>query len=143
LYPSLCFFEATSISVGRGTEFPFQVLGGTNPTLGNFQFTPVNIPGVAVNPLNMGKTCYGVDLRTLNDVPSFTIRYFLDFYRKFANESDFLTNENWLNLLAGTDELINEIRNGKNEEEIKESWQDDLIKYKEIRKKYLLYPDFE
>jgi len=143
LYPSLCFFEATSVSVGRGTPFPFQVLGGPDSTLGSFTFVPEDIAGVAENPLNEGKVCYGIDLRTLRQVPEFTLKYFLEFYHRFKNEKDFLTRENWLNLLAGTDELIQQIRIGKTEEDIIRSWQPQLTKYKEIRKKYLLYPDFE
>ncbi len=142
LYPSLCFFEATSVSVGRGTDFPFQVLGGLHEDLGDFEFVPNSIPGVAVNPLNNGKKCYGVDLRKLENIPHFTLKYFLDFYKKYENEEEFLTNESWLNLLAGTDELIKQIREGKSEQEILKSWQPELVKFKELRKKYLLYPDF-
>jgi uncharacterized protein YbbC (DUF1343 family) len=143
LYPSLCFFEATSVSVGRGTNFPFQVLGGLNKNLGDFRFTPKNIPDVAVNPLNEGKVCYGVDLRWLIEAPKFTLKYFIDFYNKYENKSDFLTRENWFNLLAGNDELIFQIRKGKSETEIFEALKPELEKYKSIRKKYLLYPDFE
>lgn len=143
LYPSLCFFEATSVSVGRGTEFPFQVLGGLNPDLGNFQFTPKSIPGVAANPLNKGKVCYGVDLRGLDGIPKFSIKYFMDFYSRYEKEKEFLIREQWMNKLAGTSNLIKQIREGKSEEEIVESWQPGLIKYKKMRKKYLLYPDFE
>ena len=129
--------------MGRGTDFPFQVLGGLKPSLGEFQFTPRSIPGAAVNPLNKGKKCYGVDLRRFNHVPDFTLQFFLDFYHKFENEEAFLTRERWFNLLAGTDRLIQQIRNGKSEEEIEESWQPSLEEYKELRKKYLLYPDFD
>ena len=143
LYPSLCFFEATSVSVGRGTDFPFQVLGGLNKNLGKFQFTPKNIPGVAVNPLNEGLVCYGLDLRLIEEVPKFTLKYFMDFYDKYEVKTDFLTRENWFNLLAGSDELLAQIRNGKSEPEILEALKPDLEKYKLIRKKYLLYPDFE
>ena len=143
LYPSLCFFEATSVSVGRGTDFPFQVLGGLNENLGTFEFTPRSIPGVAINPLNKDKKCYGVDLRTLKETPKFTLKYFLDFYNKYENEADFVTRESWLNLLAGTDSMIKQIRKGKSEVEITKSWQPGLEDFKQLRKKYLLYPDFE
>lgn len=143
LYPSLCFFEATSVSIGRGTPFPFQVIGGTLPHLGDFSFTPVNMPGIAVNPVNMGKVCYGVDLREKDPVPPFTLKFFLDFYHKYPTEKEFLTRERWFNLLAGTDEVIRDIRAGKSEEEIMQSWEPDLNAYRKIRKKYLLYPDFE
>jgi len=143
LYPSLCFFEATTVSVGRGTDFPFQVLGGLKKNLGDFQFTPKNIPGVAVNPLNEGKVCYGVDLRSLNEAPKFTLKFFIDFYNKYENKSDFLTRENWFNLLAGNDELLALIKNGKSDQEILEALNTEVEKYKQLRKKYLLYPDFE
>lgn len=143
LYPSLCFFEATSVSVGRGTDFPFQVLGGLKPELGDFQFTPRSIPTAAIKPLNEGKICYGVDLRKLDEIPPFTLKFFLDFYHKYENEKEFLTRERWLNLLAGTDKLISQIRQGLSENEIVKSWQPELEEYKRMRKKYLLYPDFE
>lgn len=143
LYPSLCFFEATSVSVGRGTDFPFQVLGGLKPELGDFNFTPRSIPNAAVHPLNEGKVCYGVDLRQLEEIPQFTLKYFLYFYNKYENEKEFLTREHWLNLLAGTDKLIAQIRQGLSEAEIVKSWQPELEEYKRMRKKYLLYPDFE
>lgn len=143
LYPSLCFFEATSVSVGRGTDFPFQVAGGLNKDLGSFQFTPHSIPGVSDNPPNKDQTCYGIDLRELKEVPTFTLRYFLDFYHKYQKEEDFLTRERWLDLLAGTDDLIRQIRKGKTEEEIFAGWKPELEKYRQLRKKYLLYPDFE
>lgn len=143
LYPSLCFFEATSVSIGRGTDFPFQVAGGLNKNLGTFEFTPHSIPGVSDNPPNKDQICYGIDLRELKEVPTFTLRYFLDFYHKYQNEKDFLTRERWLNLLAGTDDLIRQIREGKSEAEILESWKPELEQYKQLRKKYLLYPDFE
>jgi uncharacterized protein YbbC (DUF1343 family) len=143
LYPSLCFFEATSVSIGRGTGFPFQVIGGTLPSTGSFQFTPQDIPGFVNNPVNEGKTCYGIDLREIRPVPEFTLQYFLQFYKMYPVEKDFLTGERWLNLLSGSDQLLKGIRDGKTEEQLKASWQPELDQYKLIRKKYLLYPDFE
>lgn len=143
LYPSLCFFEATSVSVGRGTEFPFQVLGGADKKLGNFEFTPQSIPGAAINPINKGKKCYGVDLRRIEPVPEFTLKFFTDFYSKYNDESAFLTREHWFNLLAGTDSLIRQIRAGLTEEEIVKSWKPELDMYRCVRSKYLLYADFE
>jgi uncharacterized protein YbbC (DUF1343 family) len=142
LYPSLCFFESTSVSVGRGTDFPFQALGGLNAELGSFSFVPVDVPGVAVNPLNEGKKCYGVDLRSLSEVPRFTLKYFLDFYSKYEKKEEFLTNERWLNLLAGTNSLLRQIKEGKTEADIMKGWEPGLKNYMAIRKKYLLYPDF-
>ena len=142
LYPSLCFFEATSVSVGRGTDFPFQVLGGLRSDLGDFTFVPESNPESPVKPLNEGKTCYGIDLRNIENIPTFTLKYFLDFYNKYRDETEFLTRESWLNTLAGTNKLLDQIRQGLTEDEIKASWQPDLDAYKKMRKKYLLYPDF-
>lgn len=143
LYPSLCFFEATNMSIGRGTDFPFQVIGYPDPAFGSFTFKPVSIPGVAVNPIQEGNVCYGEDLRDQEDMPKFTLSYFLKYYRIFENESDFLSSETWFNLLAGTDEVLKLIRQGKSLDEIEISWNEDLKVYKKIRKKYLLYTDFE
>lgn len=143
LYPSLCFFEATSVSIGRGTPFPFQVYGGTLPSMGNFTFVPRDIPGIADNPVNEGKTCYGTDLQTLNPVPHFTLSFFLRARDFYPSEKEFLTSERWFNLLSGNDQLIKEIREGKTEAEITASWNAEIEQYKTIRKKYLLYPDFE
>lgn len=143
LYPSLCLFESTTLSIGRGTDFPFQVIGGTDPSLGDFRFTPQSVPGVSDNPALKGKTCYGMDLRNLNPVPPFTLKYIIDFYRKFRDEKDFLSSERGFNLRAGSEEVIKGIRDGKPEKDIVNGWMPGLIKYKEIRKKYLLYPDFE
>lgn len=143
LYPSLCFFEATSVSVGRGTDFPFQVLGGTDPLFGDFTFTPVSIPGVSDYPVNEGKVCYGVDLRELGEIPEFTLKYFLDFWQKSDDKSAFLTRENWFNLLAGTDQLLKWIKEGKSEKEIFDILTPELETYKTMRRNYLLYPDFE
>ncbi len=140
LYPSLCFFEATHVSIGRGTMFPFQVIGYPDPKMGKFVFTPESIDGMAKSPVQKGKLCYGEDLRGSSLDQKFTLSYFFKYYHKFANEEDFLSSEKWFNQLAGTDEVLKDIREGKTEEEIEGSWKEDLTKYMHIRKKYLLYP---
>jgi uncharacterized protein YbbC (DUF1343 family) len=149
LYPSLCFFEATSVSVGRGTEFPFQVLGYPDRNFGEFSFTPNSIEGMEMNPLHKGITCYGLDLRGMNEVPRFTLSFFLDWYRKFQKEdesadrrSQFITSGKWFNLLMGNETVLKLIKEGKDENEIHKSWEYELNKYCEMRKKYLLYPEF-
>lgn len=142
LYPSLCLFEATSASIGRGTQFPFQVIGYPDKRFGDFEFTPESIEGMATNPKQMGQKCYGVNLQELDSVPHFTLSYFLNFYHQFKNEKDFLTREKWFNLLVGNDQVLKDIRAGKSEKEIEAGWRDDLMQYQSIRKKYLLYPDF-
>jgi hypothetical protein len=82
-------------------------------------------------------------LRSLKITPDFTLKYFIDFYYKYENEKDFLTRESWFNTLAGTDELLKLIRLGKNEAEILSHFKPELEKYRVLREKYLLYPDFE
>jgi uncharacterized protein YbbC (DUF1343 family) len=142
LYPSLCFFEGTIISVGRGTQFPFQVIGYPNPALGDSLFIPVDIPGMQMNPEHEGKLCYGIDLRGLNpDSVGFTLKYLIDFYKKFPEKEKFFNRPNWIDKLAGTDLLLKQIKSGLSEEQIKESWKPELTKYKEMRKKYLLYEE--
>ena len=142
LYPSLCFFEATSVSVGRGTEFPFQVLGYPDPKFGQFSFSPKSIQGMDLNPLHQNVTCFGEDLRNLKEAPRFTLSFFLQWYHKFPLEGKFLTREAWFDLLMGNDVVLRLIRDGKNEKEIRQSWQSELNSYREMRKKYLLYPEY-
>ncbi|WP_163717160.1 exo-beta-N-acetylmuramidase NamZ family protein [Mangrovibacterium lignilyticum] len=141
LYPSLCFFEATNMSIGRGTYFPFQVIGYPDPKMGEFQFTPESIAGMAKNPKQEGKICYGVDLRDASLSHRFSLEYFLRYYHQFNNEADFLSSAKWFNLLAGTDELLKMIRSGADWPEIEASWEGELDSYKSMRKKYLLYSD--
>ncbi len=140
LYPSLCFFEGTNISVGRGTLFPFQVVGYPDSTFGEFEFMPMALNGMAKNPLQENKRCYGLDLRDRIDGDRFTLKYLLDFYGNFKNKEAFFSSEKFFNLLAGNSLLIKQIKDNKSEKEIRESWQLDLDNYKRIRAKYLLYP---
>ncbi|MCZ8354915.1 MAG: DUF1343 domain-containing protein [Cyclobacteriaceae bacterium] len=139
LYPSLCFFEGTAISVGRGTAFPFQVLG--NPLLKNlpFTFTPVTIKGVAVKPPHEGKLCYGLDLRNAKQERKINLQYLLKLYQGYPEKEKFFTD--YFNILAGNPDLRLAIEQGKSEEEIRAQWQPELMAYKTIRKKYLLYPE--
>lgn len=143
LYPSLCFFEATNISVGRGTYFPFQVIGHPDKKYGDFSFTPVSLPGFDTNPLQKDKTCYGVDLREYPFEGGLTLRFFLEFYEKAGkDQAFFFARPSWFDLLAGTKQLRFQIVRGMTEEEIRASWQPALDQYKKLRKKYLLYPDY-
>ncbi|SFF55085.1 exo-beta-N-acetylmuramidase NamZ family protein [Sunxiuqinia elliptica] len=143
LYPSLCFFEATSASIGRGTYFPFQVIGYPDKRFGDFEFTPESIEGMSKNPKQLGKVCYGIDLRTSSCHERFSLSYFLDFYNKFEDKSEFLTRERWFNLLSGTDKVLEAIRAGQTLEMIEASWKPELEAYQTMRKNYLLYPDFD
>jgi len=143
LYPSLCFFEGTNISVGRGTTFPFTVLGGTDRIYGNFSFTPVSLKGFDTNPLYKGEKCYGIDLRDKEFDGGLSLAYLFDFYRKAGKNGDnFFKRGGWFDLISGTDTLRKQIIQGLSEEEIRASWQEDLNSYKNLRKKYLLYDDY-
>src|SRR5690606_2233815 len=144
LYMSLCLFEGTDISVGRGTDWPFQVLGYPDPDFGDFTFTPGKRPGMSAHVEQQGKLCYGLDLRNIDaESETFTLKYLLDFYKKADFKNTFFARPDFFDKLAGTDQLRKQIIAGKTEAEIRASWQNDLDAYKKMRKKYLLYPDFE
>jgi uncharacterized protein YbbC (DUF1343 family) len=140
LYPSLCFFEGTEVSVGRGTKFPFQVIGYPDPAFGDFQFTPESTPG-ATQPLQMGQLCYGLDLRKEDAAAHrFTLRYLLEFYERSGRSDDFISRRRFFNLLAGSDRLAQQVEAGWSESEIRADWQEDLEDYRRMRECYLLYP---
>lgn len=139
LYPSICFFEGTEVSVGRGTDKQFQVIGSPNPMNGKFTFTPEDKPG-AKNPPQKGKLCYGEDLSTIDArKQQFTLKYLIDFYQKSVNKDKFFSSPSFFDKLAGSDILREQIIAGLSEKQIRESWKLDLEKFKAIRKKYLLY----
>lgn len=143
LYSSLCLFEATDISVGRGTDWPFQIIGYEKEFYGDFTFIPQEKKGMQKHVEGKGKMMYGVDLRSLDpSKQTFTLSYFLDFYNKTPDKSKFFARPEFFDKLAGTDLLREQILAGLSEEEIRESWQDDLNEYKKMRAKYLLYNDF-
>jgi len=143
LYPSLCFFEATSVSVGRGTRFPFKVLGFPDTSFGKFSFTPVSLEGMDMNPIQKDHVCFGEDLRELIIIPKFTLSFFINWMHKFNNKEEFLTRSQWFNKLMGNDIVLKLIQEGKGEAEIRKSWSAELANYGSIRQKYLLYPDFK
>ena len=138
LYPSLALFEATSISVGRGTDFPFQVLGGLQPKFGAFTFTPKSRAG-ALHPLHADKTLYGDDYRG-DPTQGFSLQPFITWSQKMPYD-EFLTKPHWLDTLAGTDQLRKDLKAGLSETEIRDTWQADLTIFKAKRAKYILYPD--
>ena len=142
LYMSLCLFEGTDISIGRGTDFPFQVIGYPDPSFGDFTFTPEARPGMSAHVEQKGNLCYGVDLRGLKpESATFTLKYVLDFYKKMPDT--FFSDPKFFNKLAGNADLQEQIKAGWTEEQIRDSWKDELAAYKAMRKKYLLYEDFE
>lgn len=157
LYASTCFFEGTEVSLGRGTPTPFQFYGHPSFPDTLFSFTPVSMFG-SKNPPLQDKRCYGYDLRKepidINKPKwrQIQLSYIMNAYKLFPNKDSFFlrpkkNNPQWqdyfFNKLSGNYLLMWQIMNGKSEAEIRKSWQPDLAKYKAMRKKYLLYPDFE
>jgi uncharacterized protein YbbC (DUF1343 family) len=143
LYPSLCLFEGTTLSLGRGTPVPFQEIG--HPLLkGKYQysFTPVSISGMSEDPPQKNQVCYGIDLRNYNTdtiIKSghINLSWLIELYNAFPDKQHFFNA--YFTKLAGTQELRKQIEAGKNEMEIRRSWEPALSRYKTIRSKYLLY----
>lgn len=146
LYPSLCFFEGTNVSLGRGTDKPFECFGKPESTIGDYTFTPQSLKGVAENPPFLGKACKGFLLTDYarNIFPldrRINLSWLIDMYRADNNKEKFFIP--FFNNLAGNDLLQQQIKNGLSEEEIRKSWEDDLKAFKKKRRKYMLYPDFD
>lgn len=147
-YASHCFFEGTAISEGRGTDKPFQIFGHPSLPKDLFSFTPHSTEG-APNPKYKDQVCYGWNvsgtseevLKMING--RLQLKYLLEAYRLFPDKENFFNKNNGFNRLAGNDELMKQIKEGKTEDEIRASWEPKLSEFKKIRKKYLLYPDFE
>lgn len=151
LYPTVCLFEGTYVSQGRGTKFPFTVLGA--PALKGkykFSFTPKSIKGMAETPLHMNKACYGIDLRdyeisNIRKEKALKLKWLIDLYKAYPNKADFFNNKLSKEMvifdkLAGVSSLKQQIIAGKSEKEIRASWEPGLSKYKKMRLQYLLYP---
>jgi uncharacterized protein YbbC (DUF1343 family) len=144
LYPSVCLFEGTTLSLGRGTKSPFLQIG--DPALAgkySYSFTPVSIENVSENPPQKNKVCYGLDLRDydtyfIRKEKRLNLRWLISLYKAYPDKSHFFND--YFTKLAGTDQLRKQIEAGKTEEEIRKSWEPALGNYKEMRKKYLLYP---
>ncbi len=143
LYPSLCLFEGTQVSIGRGTTLPFQIYGSPDMFLGSFMFTPQSIPGMSLHPKFEGQQCNGQMLTgyaenlTKND-PSIQLTWLITAYQAAKDKKNFFTN--YFEKLAGTDLLRQQIIEGMTEEEIKASWKPGLDNFRLIRDKYVLYP---
>ena len=141
LYPSLCLFEQTIVSIGRGTPYPFQVIGHPNYDNKSFSFTPKSVTEESKPKLENEK-CFGIDLKKIKVKKELNIKYLIDFYNRLkSTNSDFFGK--YFYRIAGNKILENQIKDGISEREIRLSWKADIDKYKKIRKKYLLYKDFE
>jgi len=143
LYPHICFFEGTNISLGRGTMAPFQLLG--SPLLkGRYAFTfkPVGIPGMSENPPLKDQLCYGINLKdyntdTLRQQKKLNLAWLMKLYKAYPDKEHFFTA--YFNKLAGNDSLRKQLIAGKTEAEIRRSWEPALSNFKAMRSKYLLY----
>ncbi len=139
-YPSLCFFEGTTVSIGRGTDFPFQVIGHPQLTESTFSFTPKSGPG-SKYPKHEGLLCQGESLQRVKPNMSKLDLSYLQHYYKNLNDQQvaFFNEDNFFNLLAGTDQLKKDIISGKSEDEIRASWQPGILDFQLMREKYLIY----
>lgn len=151
LYPSTCLFEGVYLSHGRGTQFPFTIIGG--PALKgkySFSFTPKSIKGMSETPIFMNQVCYGLDLRKYDTsifrkTKQINLSWMIELYKASPNKADFfnskLSNQMLpIERLIGVADFRGQIIAGKSEKEIRASWEPGLSKYKTMRKKYLLYP---
>ncbi|MCZ8215584.1 MAG: DUF1343 domain-containing protein [Cyclobacteriaceae bacterium] len=138
LYPSTCLFEGTVISVGRGTQMPFEVVG--HPDLKNmpFSFTPLSIEGMSKNPPFENKVCYGLDLQKVSVKKQLDLSYLIQLYQAYPDKEKFFIP--YFEKLVGTSLLREQIKSGMSEAAIRKTWEADLKTFMDIRKKYLLYP---
>jgi uncharacterized protein YbbC (DUF1343 family) len=141
LYPSLCFFEGTVVSCGRGSQFPFQAFGSPNLPDRGFSFTPESVPG-ATRPVHLGKKCFGTDLRNSIEnktvpVPKINLEWVIGAYNDYPEKDKFFTR--YFDVLAAGPTLREQIIKGMTSEEIRATWKEGLEKYGKIRSKYLLY----
>jgi uncharacterized protein YbbC (DUF1343 family) len=152
LYPSLCLFEGTVISLGRGTRRPFTMLGA--PALAGkyeYSFRPVSIPGMSEHPLYQDSVCYGLnfenaDLESLRVKKQIDLRWLFEFYKAYPDKKEFFdaSRSNQIgnfDKLAGTSMLRKQIMEGASEQTIRQSWEPALSRFKSKRKKYLIYPE--
>jgi len=144
LYPSLCFFEGTNYSIGRGTPYPFQFVGKPDCSIGSDSLIPKNLPGIADHPPHEGKLCIGFNLTEYGKQVAFhskqiNLFWLLDLYKNDADKANFFTP--FFDKLAGTDQLRKQIIAGKSEAEIRATWQEGLDQYRKKRMRYLMYAD--
>ncbi len=142
LYPSLGLFEGTIMSMGRGTQWPFEVLGAPWFHEGKFQFTPNDIPGKAINPPYKGQLCKGLHLDNfaydyLKDYQKIYLLWMIEMYKSYGSKPEFFNS--FFDKLAGTPDLKKQIIEGKTEAEIRASWESELQLFKKIRRNYLIY----
>lgn len=141
LYPSLCFFEATIMSVGRGTDKPFKQIGYPHTTFGKHSFIPQVTLGADSNPKHRGQRCYGIDLSEHKVGQSLSLKWLIDYHRRAQSIGlKLIDRRRTFELLIGNKTLYHQLEEGLTEEEIRATWLPGLSKYQEMRRRYLLYP---
>mgnify|MGYP000094985659 FL=1 len=142
LYPSMCYFEATPVSLGRGTDSPFEIYGHPDMKGRTFDFTPRSVPG-AKNPPQLDKLCHGVDLRSLPEseaiAQGINLEYIIDAYRDLDMGDAFFRS--FFELLIGRGDIRGMIEEGKSAAEIKATWAGDVERFTQQRRPYLLYAE--
>jgi uncharacterized protein YbbC (DUF1343 family) len=151
LYPATCLFEGTYLNYGRGTYYPFTIVG--SPLFKDkytFSFEPKSIKGMSETPLFMNETCYGIDLRNydlnkLRKSKRINLDWIIEMYNAFPEKEKFFDRKlskemGSIDFLAGVHEFKEQIKQGYSVKQIQDSWEPKLSEYKEMRKKYLLYP---
>ncbi|MCF8236642.1 MAG: DUF1343 domain-containing protein [Saprospiraceae bacterium] len=147
LYPSLCFFEGTSFSIGRGTDDPFQLIGHPDCTSGDTYFMPVTMPE-STYPPQLNRQCRGWDLtdlsvRSIFETKRIDLNYLLRAYAALPDPSEFFLPSRYIEKLSGGNTLQRQIEAGDDEDAIRATWQSGLTEFRRIREKYLIYPDLE
>lgn len=143
LYPSLCFFEGTEMSVGRGTNQQFQIYGHPDAVVGTYTFKPEPMPG-AKYPKHENKLCQGHNLTdedaiTYREYGALNLNYLVDAYQHFPAKTSFFLENKFFDKLAGNDKLRKQIIAGESAKAIRASWQEDLSAFRKIRQQYLIY----
>ncbi len=146
LYPSLCLFEGTTVSIGRGTSNPFEFIGHPEYSSKEFSFVPIPVKGASMTPPQKNKKCFGKNLKSYytkhpSELGKIELGWIINFYKDISDKNNFFNS--YFEKLSGTTELRKQIESGLTNWQIHQSWKEDINKYKKIRIKYLLYPDFE
>ncbi|MDG2332445.1 MAG: DUF1343 domain-containing protein [Flavobacteriales bacterium] len=147
LYPSLCLFEGTQVSVGRGTDLQFQIIGSPFNDKGDYKFTPESKPG-ATKPKHMGIDCLGYNLTEFGDnymhkINGLYLNWLVAFYKNSTDQEHFFRKDGFFRLLTGDVSVRKMIEEGHTADAIVKTWNEELDAFKKVRSKYLLYPDFE
>lgn len=146
LYPSLCLFEGTTVSIGRGTSNPFEFVGHPEYSVKEFSFTPIPVKGASMNPPQKNIKCFGENIKSYYskhpaELGKIKLNWILNFYNDISEKEDFFNS--YFEKLSGTTKLRKQIKSGLTNWQIHQSWKEEIDSYKKIRTKYLLYPDFE